>query len=364
MDDVNARTFRVVQWATGSIGKISIRHFVENPAFDLVGVYVTTAEKAGRDAGDLAGIDPVGVTATNDVDRILAIDADCVNYAPLYADVEEMCRILRSGKSIVTPAGYVYPYALGGDVVERLSAACRDGRASLFGGGIHPGFSGDLLPLTAARLCSRIDRITVQEVADLAPHPSPVMNFDGLGFGRDPDEARAEPSPLIRTMEHIFRESMALLAAGLGIDVERTTTEFDVAVAKRDLVVRSGTIAAGTVAGMRHEWQTWSAGRPVIVFRSFWKMDDDLEPNWGYGTIKYTVELEGMPSMRVSLEPTSRHPTRDEGYWGRVWTAMNAVNAIPAVCSAEPGIHTHLDLGVVRPPGLVRDTPRWDVEGG
>jgi 2,4-diaminopentanoate dehydrogenase len=346
--------YRVVQWATGSIGKISIRHFVDNPAFDLVGVYVTTPDKAGTDAGVLAEIDPIGLAATNDVDEILALHADCVNYAPLFADVDVMARILRSGTSIVTPAGFVYPWALGDDTVTTLADACRDGGASLFGGGIHPGFSGDLLPLTVARLCSRIDRISVQEVADLAPHPSPAMNFDGLGFGRDPDEARADHSPLIRTMADIFRESMLLLAEGLGIAVERTTTEFDVAVAKRDLTVRSGTIARGTVAGMRHEWITWSGGEPVIVYRSFWKMDDDLEPNWGYGTIKYAVEIEGLPSMKVSLEPTSRHPTGDEGYWGRVWTAMNAVNAIPAVCDAPPGIHTHLDLGLIRPLHLVR----------
>ena len=91
----------------------------------------------------------------------------------------------------------------------------------------------------------------VQEVANLAPHPSHAMNFDGLGFGRDPDDARANPSPLIHTMESIFKESMLLVADGLGIEVERTTTEFDVAVAKRDLDVRSGHIPKGTVAGMR-----------------------------------------------------------------------------------------------------------------
>jgi hypothetical protein len=346
--------YRVIQWATGSIGQIAIRHFAENPSFELVGVYVTSKDKVGLDAGRLAEIEPIGVAATNDIDTILALDADCVNYAPLYADVSDMVRILRSGKSIVTPVGFVYPTALGDDVARRLREACEAGRSSLFGAGIHPGFSGDLLPLTFARLCSRIDKITVQEVADLAPHPSHAMNFDGLGFGRDPDDARHRRSPLIDTMENIFGESMMLLADGLGIAVERTTTEFDVAVAKRDLTVRSGEIASGTVAGMRHEWITWSQGRPVIVYRSFWKMDDDLEPNWGYDTIKYTISIDGLPSMKASFEPTTKHPTGDEGYWGRIWTAMNAINAIPAVCDAVAGLHTHLDLGLIRPPSLVR----------
>ena len=348
------RTYRVIQWATGSIGQISIRHFAENPHFDLVGVYVTSDAKAGKDAGELADIAPMGVRATTSIDELLALDADCVNYAPLYADVDDMARILRSGKNIVTPVGFIYPKALDPAVVEKLETACRDGGTTLHGAGIHPGFSGDLLPMTYARLCSRIDQVIVQEVADLAPHPSHAMNFGGLGFGRDPDEARAEPSPLIHTMESIFRESMLLVADGLGIPVDDLTTTFDVAVAKRDLTVRSGEIAKGTVAGMRHEWITWSSGREAIVFRSFWKMDDDLDPNWGFGTIKYSLIIEGDPSVKVGFEPGKKHPTGDEGYWGRVWTAMNSVTAIPTVVAAGPGIKTHLDLPLVRPRGLFR----------
>jgi hypothetical protein len=345
---------RVIQWATGSIGQISIRHFTDDPAYQLVGAYVTSADKDGRDAGEIAGIPPIGVTATRDADGLLALDAACVNYAPLYIDVDELARILRSGKNVVTPVGFVYPKALDPAVIDQLETACRDGNSTLHGAGIHPGFAGDLLPVTVSRLCSRIDQVVVQEIADLRQHPSPKMNFEGLGFGRDPDDARANPSPLIHTMESIFRESMMLLADALGVEAERTTTVFDVAVATHDLDVRSGHIPKGTVAGMRHEWITWSNGDPVIVFRSFWKMDDELDPNWDYGTNKYTVIVKGLPSMRIELSPTDVHPTGDIGYWGRVWTAMNAVNAIPAVVAAEPGIKTHLDLPPVRPAGLVR----------
>jgi 2,4-diaminopentanoate dehydrogenase len=348
------RTYRVIQWATGSIGQIAIRHFAANPAFDLVGAYVTSEAKEGRDAGELANIGPLGVTGTRDVDHVLALDADCVNYAPLYADVDEMGRILRSGKNLVTPVGFIYPAALGPSVTESLDAACRDGKVSMYGSGIHPGFAGDLLPMTFARLCTSIDQVVVQEVADLRNHPSTKMNFEGLGFGRRPEEARADPSPLILTMERIFQESMTLIADGLGVPIERFTTEYDVATAKRPLAVRSGFIAEGCVAGMRFEWRTWSGGRPVIIFRSFWKMDDEVEPDWGYDNAKYTLIIEGEPSLKVNLEPTKPGPGGDIGYWGRVWTAMSAVNAIPAVCDARPGVLTHFDLPLLRPKSLVR----------
>jgi 2,4-diaminopentanoate dehydrogenase len=346
--------FRVIQWATGSIGQISMRHFADNPAFELAGAYVTSQDKDGKDAGEIAGIDPVGVRATRDAAALLALDADCVNYAPLYIDVDELAGILRAGKNVVTPVGFVYPKALDRGVIRTLEDACREGHSTLHGAGIHPGFAGDLLPVTLSRLCTRIDQIVVQEIADLRQHPSPKMNFEGLGFGRDPDDARANPSPLIHTMESIFKESMLLLADALGVVSEDVTTVFDVAVANEDLDVRSGHIPKGTVAGMRHEWITWANGAPVIVFRSFWKMADDLEPFWDYGSNKYAVIVTGVPSMRVELSPTDVHPTGDVGYWGRIWTAMNAVNAIPAVVAAEPGIKTHLDLPPIQPAGLVR----------
>ena len=353
MSETTARTYRVAQWATGSIGQIAIRHFVENPVYELVGVYVTNPDKVGRDAGELAGIGPTGVRATDDVEALIATRPDCVNYAPLHEDLDDMCRLLEAGIAIVTPVGFVYPSALEPAVGQRLHAACLAGGSSLHGSGIHPGFSGDLLPLTFARLVSRIDQIQVREVADLRRHPSAAM-FEALGFARDPIDAVEDPSPLIQTMERIFQESMTMVVEGLGRRVERFSTDFEVAVARRELRVRAGVIPAGRVAGMHLEWTAWVDGLPLVVFRTFWKMDDDLDPDWGFGSIKYNVVIDGDPSITVNFESARPHPEGDEGYWGRMWTAMNAVNAIPAVVEAAPGVVTHLDLPLLQPRGLVR----------
>lgn len=345
--------YRVVQWATGSIGQIGIRHFVDNPVFELVGVYVTNPAKVGADAGELAGIAPTGVRATDDVDAILALGADCVHYAPLHADVDELGRILRAGTNVVTPVGFVYPTPRIAAEIDAIRHACADGGASFHGTGVHPGFSGDLLPLVFARVMTRIEQVQVREVADLRTHPSKAMQ-DALGFGRDPVDAVENPGPLVKTMESIFEQSMAMVVEGLGKSVERFTMEFAVATAKHDLDVRSGLIPAGTVGGMRFVWTAWVDDHPLVVFRTFWKMDDDLDPDWGYGSIKYSLVLEGDPTIEMNFESAHKHPDGDEGYWGRVWTAMNGINAIPTVCDAPPGFLSHLDLPFVRPRGLVR----------
>src|SRR5512139_2697092 len=99
------KPLRVIQWATGAIGKFNIVTCARNPAFELVGCWVFSPEKAGRDAGEIAGIGPIGVKTTGNIDEILAMDADIVQYAPLLANVGEICRLLESGKNVITPSG-------------------------------------------------------------------------------------------------------------------------------------------------------------------------------------------------------------------------------------------------------------------
>lgn len=75
-------TLRVVQWATGGVGVAAIRGVLEHPELELVGCWVHSPDKAGRDVGEIAGVDPVGVAATDSVEEILALDADAVVYTP------------------------------------------------------------------------------------------------------------------------------------------------------------------------------------------------------------------------------------------------------------------------------------------
>ena len=99
------RRYRVVQWATGNIGRRALQAVIGHPGLDLVGLWVHSDAKVGRDAGELCGMGPTGVTATNDVDEILALGADCVLYMPSGTDVDVVCRLLASGANVVTTRG-------------------------------------------------------------------------------------------------------------------------------------------------------------------------------------------------------------------------------------------------------------------
>src|SRR5678816_3225012 len=86
-------THRVIQWATGNVGRAAVQGIVSHPQLELVGAWVHSPEKAGRDVGELCGIGPLGVRATNDVDALLAIPADCVLYSPLLPQLDEVVRL-------------------------------------------------------------------------------------------------------------------------------------------------------------------------------------------------------------------------------------------------------------------------------
>lgn len=352
---MSQKTYRVIQWATGVVGKAALAHFIENPVIDLVGVYVTNPDKVGKDAGDLVGLGQTGILATSDIEQIIALDADCVHYAPLVSDVDMICRLLRSGKNVASVGGPFSPEHYP-EQFEKIEAACKAAGVSYHPCGVHPGFSGDILPLTLTRLMNRIDRIEVTEFIDKIKNP--MVYTEMMGFGRDPDELLAKPS---RSAEapYAFAQSMAIVAEGLGKKIEKITTKLEVAKATKDIpyslgigLPNTGVVRKGTVGGQHYEWTAWADGKPLIVYHFYWSMGADIDPQWDIDS-RYQVVIEGDPALEVRL--TGRPDANgDRPFLGLPWTGLLGATAVPAICEAKPGFVTHIDLGIVQPKGLVR----------
>lgn len=350
---MSEKRYRVIQWMTGDVGQVGIRHFADNPVFDLVGVLVHTPEKVGKDAAEIAGIPPIGVTATDDIDSIMAMDADCVFYTPIIMDVDTVCRLLRSGKNVVTTSGFFHPSGDFREGGEQIRAACEEGGTSFHAGGIHPGYAGDILPLTLARVVSRVDNIRVVEVVNVL-NDAPLDHIDWLGFGKEKDRFLSEPTILGFGMT-FFAQSMHMIADGLGVKIDNVTAELEAAVATEDIPHDLGAIPSGTVAAQRHAWTAWVDGNPLIVFHALYTTTsaDKLDPPWDFGKTRYDIVIDGDPPTKLTLESVEK-PDGTMTHPGYDWTAMGAINAIPDVCDAAPGWLTHLDLGLIQPRGLVR----------
>jgi 2,4-diaminopentanoate dehydrogenase len=346
---------RVIQWATGSVGKQAAAAVHRHPELTLVGAYVYNPGKAGRDIGEICGIGDIGVAATGDIDAIIATDADCVLYMPQgemnpLGAVGDICRLLASGKNVVSTAvtALIYPAAMGRRVTSRLTEACNEGNSSFHGTGIEPGWAAEVLPLTMSGLFRRIDTLLVQELLDYSTYDSAEMMFDVMGFGKHPDEPVPMADPLLAGMT--FRAPLMLLADGLGATIDDFIFDRRVAVAARSFDVKAGRIEAGTVSAQRFSYTAVVNGRPAMTIEHITRLGDDQAPDWPTGR-GWHVTVEGNPSMELRSRIAVRG--EDETEQGCLGTAMHAVHAIAPVCAAAPGIRTFLDLPIIAGRGVL-----------
>ena len=344
---------RVVQWTTGNVGQRSVRAVVEHPDLELVGCYAWSPDKVGVDVGELCGIDPVGVAATDDVDALLALEPDCVVYNPKWPDVDELVRILDAGVDVVATAGFITGHALGEDR-QRIVDACERGGASIFGSGMNPGFA-NLLGLVSAGICDRVDSVTVLESVDSTGYDSPDTELS-VGYARAIDDP--ELPELVEKGTAVFGDAVHLMADALGVDLDEVRCEAAFAQTTEDLDLGSWLIPAGCVAGVEASWQGRVGDRTVVDLRVRWRKGQTLEPDWPieHG---YVVEVQGQPCVRTKLEmfPPKDFVARsfsDYMVLGMIMTSLPAINAIPAVCAAPPGIRTYADLPLVASTGFVR----------
>lgn len=346
-------TARVVVWSTGWIGTIAIRAIARRPDLELVGVWVHSPEKVGKDAGALAGIGELGVAATNDVDALLALRPDCVVYAAHgperdAAAVPAYVRILEAGVNVVTVStpALVYPSGYDPAFTAQLEAAARSGRATLYASGIEPGFAADHLPLL---LCTQSDRITsIHSTEIFLYHTYPVVfdMRDVMGFGLPLDYEPLLALPGSQTIA--WGPSLRLMADALGVEIESTKEKYERVPADRRIETASGVIEPGTCGAMRIRTTAVVNGRDAITIEHVNRMAPDLGPEWATaardGT--YRVEIVGDPDITCEMTVGNlAFPTAG----GMTATAMRIVNAIHAVVAAPPGLVSSLDLPLTLP---------------
>jgi hypothetical protein len=340
---------RVVQWATGNVGREAVAAVHRHRDQTVVGALVYDPDKAGRDVGELCGIGPIGVTATTDVDAILALEADCVLYMakgelnPSGA-IDDICALLASGKNVVSTAltSLIYPKSAGADVVEQLENACAAGESSFHGTGIEPGWAGEVLPLTMSGILGRIESIVVQELMDYATYDSTEVMSDIMGFGQAPDA----PVPLsdAELVGAAFRAPLMMMADGLGAEIENFEYRRDVALATEPITAAFGVIETGMVSAQRFACIAIVNGRPALTVEHITRVGADQAPEWPTGR-GWRVTVEGEPSM--VLDSRIAVHGEDDTQQGCLGTAMHAVHAVSPVCNAAPGIQTFLDLPLI-----------------
>ena len=354
------KTYRVVAWSTGNVGVHAIAGIDARPDLELVGLWVSNPDKVGKDAGELAGLGrTLGVTATNDVEALLALKPDVVVHTAmadhrLMEALADLGRILEAGINVVSsgPVFLQYPYGVVDDsMFEPVARAAVDAGVSLFVNGVDPGFANDALPLVLSGVSERIDQLRVAEILNYATYNQPMVIFDIMGFGRPLDQIPMILQPGVMTMA--WGSVVRQLAAALDVELDSVEEWYEREPATHTFEVDSGTIEEGTAAALHFELRGMRGGRAVIVLEHVTRLHDDLAPQWpqpaGHGC--YRVTISGEPNYTLDLQLLGSDG--DHNTAGLKATAMRLVNAIPAVVEARPGLLTALDLPPVYGRGLV-----------
>jgi len=338
--------YRVVQWATGNIGLRSLRAVIEHPDLELVGLYVYSEAKVGRDAGELCGLPPVGVAGTRDIGEILALQPDCVLYMGDRMDADAIGQLLESGANVVsTRSEFHRPASLDPETRTRLETACARGNSTLFSTGSSPGFITEALPFALLSMQRRLDRLVIEEFADLSSRNSREIIFDLMGFGRDP--SHFDPRGVEAHGGASFAGSLGTVADALSLPLDEVVAKGQVAVADNPTDIAAGRVEAGTIAAQRLEVTGMHDGRPLLCFSANWYLTPDVEPAWDLRATGWHVLVEGDTPLDVDIHfpvPPEKWAATSPGL-----TAHRPVNAIPYVCKAEPGIRTSTELPQIIP---------------
>lgn len=353
---------RVVVWGTGVVGSMIIEAIVDHPDCELIGVGVHDPEKVGRDAGELAGIAPIGIAATDDIDALVALRPDGVaHYGPTAAHAEENIRVigafLRAGIDVASTAmtPWVWPSAPANPPhwIEPIEAACAEGGASCFTTGIDPGFANDLFPLTLMGLCAEVRSVTARELLDYTDYTGDYE--EEMGFGYPP-----EHKPILTVPEVLILAwggTVPMIAHAAGIELDEITTTWDTWVTDHPIATAKGTIEPGTVAAVRFTISGIVDGVPRIVLEHVNRVGEGTAPDWPRGERDdvYQVIIDGTPS--IHQETAFRFTDgsdRTPAVAGCLATGLRALNALPAVIAAPPGFITPLELPLIGGHGTIR----------
>lgn len=359
---VESRAKRVVVWGTGFVGKMVIAEIARHPEFELVGVGVHDPAKVGVDAGTLAGIGPLGVTATDDLDGLIALRPDALaHYGPTAAHAEENIRVigafLRAGIDVVSTAmtPWVWPASKFNppNWTAPVAEACAAGGSSCFTTGIDPGFANDLFPLTLMGLCGEVRSVRAMELLD-------YTNYEGdygteMGIGRPPRYRAILEIPEVLVLA--WGATVPMMAAAAGVELDDITTTWEKWVTDHPIETALGTVEAGCTAAIRFTVNGIVGGEPRICLEHVNRVGAGSAPDWPRGDRDdvYRVEIVGSPS--ITQETAFRFTDgsgRDAAAAGCLATGMRALNAIPAVNEAAPGWVTPLDLPLIGGRGTIR----------
>jgi 2,4-diaminopentanoate dehydrogenase len=340
--------YKVVVWGPGVMGQAAIREVLRLPETELVGVLAYSPAKDGVDVGTLIGQDRIGVSTTTDPAAIVALKPDVVlhtarDFGDFRSD-DDVVMLLEAGINVISVLPYQYPQARGSDAAQRLTEAAHRGEATLHGSGIDPGFLYERLAPLMTGISNDIEYIRLEEYFNCANVGGEILRL--FGFGTTEEAIRENPIAAMMAGNYLTM-GMHYLADHLGVPIVRIEQHHRHGIAEVDEEIPGVyQVPAGTVGRVSFEWIGYTDDeRPMFQIQVHWYLNRNLRPAAAISDSYWILEIEGLPSSRLGLEIkgsirddeeiTERNPAPP----AYLATIVPAIQAIPLVVRAKPGVH-------------------------
>lgn len=343
---------RVFQVATGNVGSEMLQRIRHQPDLELVGLHCYSPDKVGRDAGEIVGIDPVGVVATGTVSEILSTRPDVVTFHGVFPDLDVYLPVLEAGIDIVTTADWItghhrnsnHPHPSGRTEQELIAEACEKGGATFYGTGMNPGLA-QILTIAHSADVTQITHVLCKESVDVSCHHS-VDTWNEVGFGLAVDDP-AVPA-MLEKYTRVFEDAVRLMADCFDLPLDEVRFEYELGACTEDVDLGWYQLPEGTLGGCYLKYIGVVAGEPRIEMHLEWQMTPLTSPRWDIEAC-YITQIAGDPciySKHMIFPKPGQDLSRAEDFAaiGMTVTGMPALNSIRAVVAAPPGIVTSADL--------------------
>lgn len=321
---------RIIQYGVGPIGSAIVRVLLERTGAVVVGAIDIAADKVGRDLGEVVGVHPVGVIVSDRAEEVLARKADVVVHSTssyLGEVFDQLLACVRARAHVIsTCEELAYPFRKYPELSRRLDEEAKAAGVAVLGAGVNPGFVMDKLVLTLAAASQRVERVSVRRVVDASRRRLPLQRKIGAGMTVE-EFHQAVQAGRIR---HVgLPESVALIAEGLGINVDEISETIEPILSDQDISTEYLQVRRGQVAGVHQVCRGLVQDQERIRL--------DLQMSVGAKDPVDEIQLFGVPEVSLRI-PGGLH--------GDLATAAVVVNTIPLVVQAPPGLRTITDIPV------------------
>ena len=347
-----SKPIRVFQVATGNVGTEMIKRISARSDLELVGLHCYTAEKIGKDAGEIAGLAPIGVTATGTVAEIIAARPDVLTFHGVFPDEDLYVAVLEAGVNIVTTADWItgwhrdtnHPHPSGKPVSELLAAACKKGGSTFYGTGMNPGLN-QILGVVCSADVAEIENVTTIESVDVSCHHSAATWIE-VGYGLPVDDPSI-PAKLEK-YTRVFADSVLLMADCFDLQLDEVTFSYELGACTKDVDLGWYRLPEGSLGANYIKYQGVVDGVPKIETHLEWQMTPHTAPHWDIKGC-YITQIAGDPyvyNKHMIFPKPGVDLSNPESFAsiGMTVTGLPALNAIKSVVAAPPGLLTSADI--------------------